>query len=162
VPVRRIPRWLLFTAIVIVLALAALSSLGVATTRRAFPQTEGRLALAVLSAPVEVLRDVHGVPQIYADNAEDLFAAQGFVHAQDRFYEMDVRRHVTAGRLSELFGPSQVETDSYIRTMGWRRVAEQELALLSSSTRRYLDAYTSATGRWETCHWSTACSGCRA
>ncbi len=94
-----------------------------------------------LKAQVEVFRDEYGVPHIYADNAEDLFQAQGFVHAQDRFYEMDVRRHITAGRLSELFGASQVETDTFIRTLGWRRVAEQELGLLSASTRRYLDAY---------------------
>ena len=50
---------------------------------------------------------------------------------------------LAAGRLSELYGPSQVEADSYIRTLGWRRVAEEELALLSASTRRYLDAYAS-------------------
>ena len=88
-----------------------------------------------------MLRDAYGVPHIYADNAEDLFEAQGYVHAQDRFYEMDFRRHLAAGRLSELFGKSQVETDAYVRTLGWRRVAEQELALLAPSTRRYLDAY---------------------
>ena len=81
------------------------------------------------------------MPQIYADTAEDLFLAQGYMHAQDRFYEMDFRRHVAAGRLSELFGPSQVQTDAYVRTLGWRRVAEQELALLAPSTRRALDAY---------------------
>jgi penicillin amidase len=141
--VRRLPRWLIFTAIVVVLALAGLSSLAVGTARRALPQTEGRLDLAMLSGPVEVLRDAHGVPQIYADNPEDLFAAQGYVHAQDRFFEMDIRRHVTSGRLSELFGASQVAIDSYIKTMGWRRIAEQELTLLSPSTRRYLDAYAS-------------------
>ena len=63
------------------------------------------------------------------------------MHAQDRFYEMDFRRHLAAGRLSELYGASQVQTDAYVRTLGWRRVAEQELALLAPSTRRALDAY---------------------
>ena len=94
-----------------------------------------------LKGQVEVLRDSYGVPHIYADNPEDLFQAQGYVHAQDRFFEMDFRRHLAAGRLSELFGISQLETDAYVRTLGWRRVAEQELALLAPSTRRYLDAY---------------------
>ena len=51
-----------------------------------------------------MVRDEHGIPQIYADTVDDLMRAQGFVHAQDRFFEMDVRRHVTAGRLAELFG----------------------------------------------------------
>ncbi len=91
---------------------------------------------------MDVVRDAHGIPQLYADNSTDLFYAQGFVQAQDRFFEMDFRRHVTAGRLSELFGTSTVETDMYIRTMGWRRVAERELDLLSPETKSYLDAYS--------------------
>jgi penicillin amidase len=139
--VLRKPRWLLFAAIVVVLALVGLAGVSVATVRRSFPQTDGEISLPGLTSPVEVLRDTRGVAHLYADNAEDLFEAQGYVHAQDRFFEMDVRRHITAGRLSELFGPSQVETDTFIRTLGWRRVAEQELQLLSASTRRYLDAY---------------------
>jgi penicillin G amidase len=139
--VHRIPRWPIFTAIVLVLALGSLSSVGIATVRRSFPETSGRLMVSGLKGQVEVLRDSFGVPQIYADNPEDLFLAQGYVQAQDRFFEMDFRRHLAAGRLSELFGKSQLESDIYIRTLGWRRVAEQELALLAPSTRRYLDAY---------------------
>ena len=139
--VHRVPRWLIFAAVVLVLAAAALTSVGVGSVRTSFPEMSGRITLPGLTAPVEVLRDGYGVPQIYADTAEDLFLAQGYVHAQDRFYEMDFRRHVAAGRLSELYGPSQVETDAYVRTLGWRRVAEEELALLAPSTRRALDAY---------------------
>ena len=138
---RRIPRWLIFTAIVLVLALGSLSSVGIATVRQSFPQQSGRLTVAGLKGQVEVLRDSYGVPNIYADNPEDLFQAQGYVHAQDRFFEMDFRRHLAAGRLSELFGESQLEADAYLRTLGLWRVAEQELALLAPSTRRYLDAY---------------------
>jgi penicillin G amidase len=139
--VRRIPRWPIFTAIVLVLALGGLSSVGIATVRRSFPESSGRLMVPGLKSEVEVLRDSYGVPQIYADNPEDLFLAQGYIQAQDRFFEMDFRRHLAAGRLSELFGKSQFENDVYIRTLGWRRVAEQELTLLAPSTRRYLDAY---------------------
>jgi penicillin amidase len=139
--VRRILRWPIFTAIVLVLALGGLSSVGIATVRKSFPETSGRLMVPGLKGQVEVLRDSYGIPQIYADNPEDLFLAQGYVHAQDRFFEMDFRRHLAAGRLSEFFGKSQLESDTYIRTLGWRRVAEQELALLAPSTRRYLDAY---------------------
>ena len=139
--VRRVPRWLLFSVVVLVLAAAALTSVGIGSVRSSFPVESGRITLPGLTAPVEVLRDAYGVPQIYADTAEDLFLAQGYAHAQDRFYEMDFRRHVAAGRLSELYGPSQLQTDAYVRTLGWRRVAEQELALLAPSTRRALDAY---------------------
>ena len=137
----RKPRWLLFAAFVLALALIGLAGVTVATVRRSFPQTDGEISVPGLTAPVEVLRDAYGVASIYADTTDDLFEAQGYVHAQDRFFEMDVRRHITAGRLAELFGASQVETDTFIRTLGWRRVAEQELPLLSASTRRALDAY---------------------
>jgi penicillin G amidase len=139
--VRRIPRWPIFAAVVLVLVLGGLASVAIANVGKSFPETSGRLMVSGLKGQVEVLRDSYGVPHIYADNPEDLFAAQGYVHAQDRFYEMDFRRHLAGGRLSELFGASQLETDAYIRTLGWRRVAEQELALLAPSTRRYLDAY---------------------
>src|SRR5687767_14068308 len=94
-----------------------------------------------LTGKVEVVRGEHGIPQIYADTADDLFRAQGFVHAQDRFFEMDLRRHITAGQLSELVGEGGLETDRVVRNLGWRRVAEQELPTLASETRRYLQAY---------------------
>jgi penicillin amidase len=140
--VSRVPRWLLFTIMVVVLVLGGLASLAVGTVRRSLPVTDGQVTLPGLGHGVDVLRDAHGVPQLYADTPEDLFEAQGYVQAQDRFYEMDVRRHITAGRLSELFGASQVPTDAYVRTLGWRRIAAAELPLLSPSTRRYLDAFS--------------------
>ena len=85
------------------------------------------------SAPTSPFAAIeYGIPQIYADTAEDLFRAQGYVHAQDRFFEMDLRRHITAGRLAELFGEDQVETDTFLRTLGWRRVAEEELPTLAA------------------------------
>ncbi|MET1039915.1 MAG: penicillin acylase family protein, partial [Acidimicrobiales bacterium] len=127
--------------VVLVLVLVAGLVAGVVAARRPLPQTDGTLQLPGLSASVEVIRDAHGIPQLYADTSTDLFYAQGFVQAQDRFFEMDFRRHVTAGRLSELFGTSTVETDMYVRTMGWRRVAERELDLLSPETKSYLEAY---------------------
>ncbi|MGH8794069.1 MAG: penicillin acylase family protein [Stackebrandtia sp.] len=141
-PARRrllaVGRWGLLTVTV----LALIASLTVAWgIRRSFPQTDGEATLPGLSADVEVTRDRWGVPQIYADTAADLFAAQGYVHAQDRFFEMDFRRHVTSGRLAELFGPDQTATDATIRTMGWRRVAEQEWELLGEETRGYFTAY---------------------
>ncbi|MDQ2783120.1 MAG: penicillin acylase family protein, partial [Actinomycetota bacterium] len=109
--------------------------------RQSWPQTNGQIQLNGFGANVEVVRDAQGIPQIYADTSDDLFRAQGFVAAQDRFFEMDFRRHVTAGRLSEMVGSGGLETDKVVRTMGWRSVAEQELPMLAPSTRQYLDAY---------------------
>ncbi len=74
------------------------------TIQRSFPQTDGSVELDGLTAEVTVQRDDRGIPTITADSTDDLFYAQGFVHAQDRFFEMDFRRHVTAGRVAEMFG----------------------------------------------------------
>jgi penicillin amidase len=137
-----VSRWgFVIVLITVALVLAGFTSLGVVTVRNSFPDTDGAIQVAPLSRPVVVLRDSYGIPRIYADNPEDLFAAQGFVHAQDRFFEMDVRRHRASGRLSELFGASQREADTFVRTLGWRRVAEQELTLISQRSRRYLESY---------------------
>jgi penicillin amidase len=126
---------------VLVVAALVLSVVGVSLVRRSFPQTEGEIDLPGLTGTVEVLRDDRGIPQIYGDSVSDIARAQGYVHAQDRFFEMDMRRHITAGRLAELVGEAGVETDRVIRTMGWRRVAEAELPTLDPATRTYLQAY---------------------
>ncbi|MFG2882373.1 penicillin acylase family protein [Streptomyces sp. NPDC048297] len=133
---------------VLVLVLAIIGGIAyggywsISTVRASFPQTKGEITLDGLSGPVDVKRDGYGIPQIYASSDEDLFMAQGYVQAQDRFYEMDVRRHMTSGRLSEMFGKGQVDNDAFLRTLGWDRVAKEEYDhKLSASTKKYLDAY---------------------
>ncbi|WP_141205459.1 penicillin acylase family protein [Streptomyces griseorubiginosus] len=133
--------------LVLVLALVGAVAYGgywsVSTVRASFPQTKGSVELQGLSGPVDVKRDSYGIPQIYASSDEDLFMAQGYVQAQDRFYEMDVRRHLTSGRLSEMFGKGTVDDDEALRTMGWDRVAKKEYdTKLSASTKKYLQAYS--------------------
>ncbi|MFF2369784.1 penicillin acylase family protein [Agromyces sp. NPDC058110] len=130
--------WVL--GIVLLLVLAS-GGVGWWTVQRSFPTTSGRLDAPGLVAAVSVYRDDAGIPQIVAENDHDLFYAQGFVHAQDRFWEMDFRRHVTAGRLAELFGESQVGTDTFIRTLDWRGIAEPEYDLLDDQARAYYTAY---------------------
>ncbi|MCS3844943.1 penicillin acylase family protein [Microbacterium sp. AK031] len=111
------------------------------TIQRSFPQTAGELELDGLKAQVTVQRDDLGTPTITADSSHDLFYAQGFVHAQDRFFEMDFRRHVTSGRVAEMFGESQAPTDMFLRTLGWRAVAEQEVEAMDETTLAYYQAY---------------------
>jgi penicillin amidase len=140
----RLPRMLRLTtylSVALVLLLVAGLVVFVVLARRPLPQTSGTLELPGLEAEVEVVRDEHGIPQLYGDSVPDLMRAQGYVHAQERFFEMDVRRHATAGRLAELFGEDALESDLYVRTMGWRRVAERELALIKPDTRAALEAY---------------------
>ncbi len=144
-PWRQRPRWHRWAAYVAAgstLLLVAVAVLSVAAVRRSFPQTGGTIEVPGLEGEVTVVRDGHGVPQVYADTAADLFFAQGFVQAQDRFFEMDVRRHVTAGRLSEMVGEEALETDKVVRTMGWRRVAEVEVRRLEADAATYLEAFS--------------------
>ena len=127
----------------LVVALVAVTAVGFSLVRRPLPAHDGATRLVGLDAEVRVLRDERGVPSIYADTPEDLFRAQGFVDAQDRFFLMDLRRHVTAGRLAELVGGDEtaIASDTMVRTLGWRRVASAEWAELDSATRDYLQAY---------------------
>ncbi len=111
------------------------------TIQRSFPQLEGTIAVEGLGRDVDVQRDALGIPTITASDTDDLFFAQGYVHAQDRFWEMDFRRHVTSGRLSELFGESQLGTDRFLRTLGWREVAAQEVEALDPTIASYYEAY---------------------
>ena len=131
-----------FLAIVLVLLLVA----GVGTfalTRLAFPRTNGEAIVetARLDGPVDVYRDSNGIPHIYAQSTHDLFAAQGYVHAQDRFWQMDFQRAVGHGRLAQIFGDSQIETDQFLRTLGWSRTADEEFAAMPPEAQAVLTAY---------------------
>src|SRR5512138_3574820 len=109
--------------------------------RRPVARSSGRLALPGLSAPVQVLRDRWGVPHIYARNAIDLFTAQGYVHAQDRLWQMELQRRTGMGRLSEVFGPIALDTDRFVRVLGFNRVVRREAELLEGEARAVVEAY---------------------
>ncbi|MEX0592123.1 MAG: penicillin acylase family protein [Nitriliruptoraceae bacterium] len=135
-------------ASLVVIAIVASTLYLTAAVVRSRPAVSGDVAVTGLFDRVDVIRDVHGIPTIVASDAADLWFAQGYVHAQDRFWEMDFRRHVTAGRLSELFGLGQVGTDTFIRTLGWRRSAEAELATFDDETLTMLTAYAEGVNEW--------------
>ncbi len=109
--------------------------------RQSLPVLEGELRLGGLGGEVEVLRDRYGIPHIFAANLDDASFALGFVHAQDRLWQMEMSRRIAAGRLSEVVGAGGLETDRFMRTLGVRRAAEANLRVLDGETRRLLDAY---------------------
>jgi penicillin amidase len=124
---------------------------------KSFPQVDGDIQLDGLDGVVDIYRDNMGVPHIYATTAHDLFFAQGFVHAQDRFWQMDFWRHVGSGRVSEMFS-SEVETDAFLRTLGWRVTAEQEWEQLSPILKNNLTSYTEGVNAYLKDHEATALS----
>jgi penicillin G amidase len=112
-----------------------------AALKRTLPKTKGILQIRGLQSAVQVLRDHWGVPHIYAENEHDLFLAQGYVHAQDRFWQMEFQRHIGHGRLSELVGAIALDSDRYIRIMGFSRIARREAETLDGPTRNILEWY---------------------
>jgi penicillin amidase len=123
----------------------AAAGLGTLTARRLargpLPETSGTLHVPGLHGPVLIERDSWGIPHIRAEHAEDLYFANGLVHAQDRFWQMEMNRRVGNGTLSELFGTISLEADRLMRRLGLRRVAAEEVRLLPDETRALLTAY---------------------
>ncbi|MFQ5422135.1 MAG: penicillin acylase family protein, partial [Anaerolineae bacterium] len=109
--------------------------------QRPLPPLSGELKINGLRRPVEIIRDTWGVPHLYAENERDLFFAQGFVHAQDRLFQMDANRRVGAGRISEIVGPLGLPSDRFARFFGWTRAANAQLFRSDPDTRGMVDAY---------------------
>lgn len=134
-------RWVKRISIGLLVLVLVLGILGIWTVRRSFPRVEGELEVSGLNDRVEVVRDDWGVPHIYATNAHDLFLAQGYTHAQERFWQMDFWRHIGSARLSEMFGESQLGSDKFLRSLDFAGLAEQELETMDDELRNILQWY---------------------
>ncbi len=129
----------LFAALVLLVAVALL--LGWWIVRRPLPQLDGNMAIAGLKDAVTIDRDQWGRPWIRAKSPEDAVTAQGYVMAQDRLWQMDLLRRVSAGDLSEIFGAVALRFDEESRTLGMRQAAERAAADASPEIRSLLEAY---------------------
>src|SRR5690554_3951668 len=132
-------------ALVIVISTAALATaLAYYVTRRPLPKQEGELVVEGMQDAITIYRDSWGVPHAYAANPYDLFFAQGYVHAQDRWWQMDVSRRLGRGTLSALFGEDETlqATDRVARTLGWEQIALANYNASTFETRAVLHAYT--------------------
>lgn len=108
---------------------------------QSLPETSFTITQGV-SAPVAVARDANGVPRIDAKTDADAFFAIGYVHAQDRLWQLEVQRHLAQGRLSELFGRASVSRDIWFRTLGLYDAAKTAWPALSPEAKQALTAYT--------------------
>jgi penicillin amidase len=109
--------------------------------RSALPQTGGRIVLSGPRAEIRLERDAAGVPLIEARDDADAAFGLGFVHAQERLFQMELQRRYGAGRLAEIFGPQAVAVDRQMRVLGLYRAAEAEIPFLSPKMRGAVDAY---------------------
>jgi penicillin G amidase len=138
---RLIRRTGVFAALGAALGAATVAVLWQKLLRRPLPQTEGTISFDRLTEPVEIARDRWGVPHVSAQNREDLWFGQGFCHGQDRLWQMDFYRRITAGRLAEIAGEEGLAVDRLMRTLGLHRVAEREEEDLDPDLRAELDAF---------------------
>lgn len=129
----------LAVATLAVVALAAAG--GFLWLRTSLPRYDGTVRLPGLQSPVDVLRDARAVPHIFARSIEDASFALGFVHAQDRLWQMEFQRRFGTGRLAEVLGPRLIESDRFMRTLGLDRAAAKSLAFLDEPSKKALTAY---------------------
>ena len=113
------------------------------TTQGPLPTVRGALEVEGLENQVEILRDEWGVPHIYASTLHDLFFAQGYTHAQDRWWQMEFNRHIGRGAIQELTGANDdlMGTDMFIRTLGWYESAQRDEEALSEENRAIFQAF---------------------
>lgn len=132
---------------VIVVGVTCLGILGLTFTwyylfKRVEPQTSGKIDVKGISEPVRILWDSYGIPHVYAANRQDLFLAQGFLHAQNRLWQMELFRRLGQGRLAEITGEKAVELDYFYRMMGFYRAARDSYEVLGEDIKTDLEAYS--------------------
>ncbi len=134
-------RWLRRAGVLCSAVLALAGSTALALWRSGLPQLEGEALLPGLASPVEIRRDAFGIPHIVAGSDHDAAMAQGWVHSQDRLWQMEWQRRISAGRLSELIGEETLDIDRFLRTLGVHRAAQRAAEELPERSRRVLQAY---------------------
>ena len=129
------------TAVVLLVATLAAGSWYVHRLRTGVGPREGDLTVAGINGPVEILRDSLGVPHVWAEDPVDLFFAQGFLHATDRLWQLELFRRLPGGQLSELLGAAALPADRFMRTVGMGAAAERSLAAIDDSVATVIESY---------------------
>ncbi len=111
------------------------------------PRRDGEVRGDV-SSTVHIFRDPWGVPHIYADTIGDLLFAQGFVHAQERLFQMDAERRIASGRLSEVLGEKALPIDTLFRTVGLAKIAREIYGKMDEQAKKFVDRYTHGINRF--------------
>jgi len=146
-----VKRWLKRIGLGLAVLVAA-AGLLLANFIRSVPSYDGTLNVAGVAAPVQILRDRYAIPHIVAASLRDAAFALGYVHAQDRLWQMETARRFIQGRLAELFGESAVDTDTMMRAIDLYGAAKEAVTHLSSESRQVLQAYADGVNAYLTTH----------
>jgi len=141
--IRSVMGFLAMIAIVVVYVVITLARAG-----GGLPQWDGTFEVAGLDGVAEIIRDQDGIPFIRADSERDLYFAQGFVHAQDRFWQMALSRQSMNGRLAEWLGSMGLLSDRMARMYGWSQLAQSSLDALASDDQELLESYAAGVNAW--------------
>ena len=145
---RMIGRILLSVVAAIVILVGGWATYLWVSAHRAIPDMDGEYTVEGLSGPVNIYRDVHGIPMISADSESDAYFGLGYVHAQDRLFAMELMRRQGQGRLAELIGPLAVRADKYTRTLGLYRRAQEDLKGFHPDVIRIVESYAAGVNAW--------------
>jgi penicillin amidase len=124
--------------------------------RRSLPQIDGTLTIAGISAPIDIIRDADAIPHILAGNKRDALFGLGYVHAQDRLWQMELQRRIGHGRLSEVLGAAALPQDRFLRTVGFGRAAKTAWASTSEWAKQQVDAYVAGVNAFIATHHGSA------
>lgn len=127
--------------ILLVIVLVTVGLLFNSLTKKSFYEESGIVKVKGISKKVNIYKSELGVSKIFADNENDMYFSLGYIHAQDRLWQMDLGRRVAEGKLSEIFGKDVLDYDILFRTIGINKIAEKQYEKLSSASKSILDAY---------------------
>ena len=138
-------------AALLLLAIVAAGA-GYLYLRQSLPQMSGEIAVAGVAGPVDIVRDADAIPHIFASTKADALFGLGYVHAQDRLWQMEFQRRIGHGRLSEIFGEATIPQDRFLRTVGFGRAARSAWDHLPEDARQQINAYCAGVNAFITTH----------
>jgi penicillin G amidase len=146
-------RRLALKALLVIVAMIAISvAAAYALARRSLPQVDGTVTVQGISAPVEIVRDADAIPHIFAATKRDALFGLGYVHAQDRLWQMELQRRIGHGRLSEIFGAAAIPQDRFLRTVGFGRAARAAWQKMPAAAQAQVDAYLAGVNAFIAAH----------
>ena len=144
-------------ALAVVVLLVALAAGGVYVyLRQSLPVTSGDISVAGITAPVEIVRDADAIPHVIAKTKADALYGLGYVHAQDRLWQMEFQRRIGHGRLSEVFGEATIPQDRFLRTVGFGRAARSAWQHLPDDAKAQVNAYLAGVNAFIATHHGRA------
>ena len=146
------PRWILKATVAVVVLAVLVAAGGYYYLRRSLPQIDGTTTVAGLSAAVEIIRDADAIPHIFAATEHDALFGLGYVHAQDRLWQMEFQRRIGNGRLSEVLGEAALPQDRFLRTVGFGRAARAAWSSTPDWAKQQVNAYVAGVNAFIATH----------